>query len=183
MMKVDPAVRSDRQWWTSHSRQGISRPSVTLGWIAWLTCAADGVREAVPDGSDVVALSAELDRLRAENARLQRLLDLRPSEALPPGPEQTGIFDAAPGPVDNRSSPEKKLAFYRALFAARPDVYAVRWENRRSGKSGWTRARRSSGRSHRRYGYSVGFPGLASEEPRPLTPPVTELRSRPDRRT
>jgi superfamily II DNA or RNA helicase len=98
------------------------------------------------DGSDIAALSADLDRLRAENARLQRLLDLRPGEARPPGPEQTGIFDAPPGPVDNRSSPEKKLAFYRALFAARPDVYAVRWENRRSGKSGWMPAARGGWR-------------------------------------
>lgn len=98
------------------------------------------------DGGDVVALSAEVDRLRAENARLQRLLDLRPGEARPPGPAQTGIFDAAPGPVNNRSSPEKKLAFYRALFAARPDVYAVRWENRRSGRSGWMPAVRGGWR-------------------------------------
>ncbi len=98
------------------------------------------------DGSDIAALSAELDRLRAENARLQRLLDLRPGEARPPGPKQTGIFDAPPGPVDNRSSPEKKLAFYRALFAARPDVYAVRWENRRSGKSDWMPAARGGWR-------------------------------------
>ncbi len=110
------------------------------------------------DGSDVVALSAELDRLRAENARLQRLLDLRPSEPLPPGPEQTGIFDAVPGPVDNRSSPEKKLAFYRALFAARPDVYAVRWENRRSGKSGWMPAARGGG-AHDIRGFSPAGPG------------------------
>ncbi|HZC51127.1 MAG TPA: DEAD/DEAH box helicase family protein, partial [Mycobacterium sp.] len=98
------------------------------------------------DGSDVVALSAELDRLRAENARLQRLLDVRPGEVRPPGPVQTGIFDAAPGPVDNRSSPEKKLAFFRVLFAARSDVYAVRWENRRSGKSGWMPAVREGWR-------------------------------------
>lgn len=29
------------------------------------------------------------------------------------------------------------MAFFAALFAARRDVYAVRWENARSGKSGW----------------------------------------------
>jgi hypothetical protein len=95
---------------------------------------------------DVVALHSELSRLRAENARLQRLLGLRPGEARPPGPVQTGIFDAPPGPVDNGSSSEK-VAFYRALFAARTDVYAVRWESRRTGRSGWMPALR--GRWHK----------------------------------
>jgi hypothetical protein len=66
-------------------------------------------------------------RLRAENARLLRLLEMRPAEARPPGPAQTGIFDARPGFVDNDSTPESKVEFYRTLLAARPDVYAVRW--------------------------------------------------------
>ena len=95
---------------------------------------------------DQAALGAEVGRLRAENARLQRLLELRPGEARPPGPTQTGIFDAAPGPVDNASPAGKKIAFYRALFAARADVYAVRWENRRTGKSGWMPAVRGGWR-------------------------------------
>ena len=96
--------------------------------------------------TELAGLRALVERLRAENARLQRLLDLRPSEARPPGPVQTGIFDAPPGPVDSRSSPEKKVAFFARLFAARPDVYAVRWENRRSGKSGWMPAARGGWR-------------------------------------
>jgi len=41
-------------------------------------------------------------------------------------------------PVDNRSSPETKVALFRSLFAGRGDVYAARWENERSGKSGWS---------------------------------------------
>ena len=39
-----------------------------------------------------------------------------------------------------------KVAFFRALFAARTDVYAQRWENIRSGKSGWMPAVRGSWR-------------------------------------
>lgn len=43
----------------------------------------------------------------------------------------------APGSVDASSPPRTKVELYLALFGARRDVYAVRWENARSGKSGW----------------------------------------------
>lgn len=52
-------------------------------------------------------------------------------------PSQAAWFDKAPGPVDAQSSSQAKLAFYSVLFSARHDVYAVRWENGRTGKSGW----------------------------------------------
>jgi hypothetical protein len=47
---------------------------------------------------ELSGLRDEVARLRAENARLLRLLELTPKEARPPGPVQTGVFDAAPGP-------------------------------------------------------------------------------------
>ena len=92
-----------------------------------------------PAGLDdqLAVLRAQVARLRAENARLLRLLELTPQQARPPGPEQTAIFDGLPGPVDAGSPPAAKVAFFATLFAARPDVYAVRWENARSGRSGW----------------------------------------------
>jgi superfamily II DNA or RNA helicase len=98
------------------------------------------------DPDDRVVLRAEVDQLRAENARLQRLLDLRPGESRPPGPTQIGIFDSPPGAVHNGSSSEEKIAFFRALFAARTDVHAVRWENSRTGRSGWMPAVRGGWR-------------------------------------
>ena len=36
-----------------------------------------------------------------------------------------------------RSAPEAKLRFYASLFRCSTDVYALRWENRRDGRSGW----------------------------------------------
>lgn len=36
-------------------------------------------------------------QLRAENARLLRLLELTPRQAAPPGPVQTGLFDVLNG--------------------------------------------------------------------------------------
>jgi len=77
---------------------------------------------------------------------LLRLLELTPRQATPPGPAQTGLFEASPGSVDRLSAPAVKVEFYGALFAARRDVYAVRWENARTGKSGWVPAVRGGWR-------------------------------------
>ena len=85
----------------------------------------------------ILALERELGELRQENARLTRLLKLTKDEAEPAKGSQTAWFDQAPGSVSIESSPDAKLAFFGALFGARRDVYAVRWENTRSGKAGW----------------------------------------------
>jgi superfamily II DNA or RNA helicase len=87
--------------------------------------------------AEVASLRTLTARLQAENARLLRLLELTPKQAAPPGPVQTRFFEAPPGPVDRQSPPEAKLNFFGQLFAARTDIYAVRWENARTGKAGW----------------------------------------------
>jgi hypothetical protein len=43
------------------------------------------------------AVEAELARLRAENARLLRLLKLTPQQAVPPGPAQAAYFRGTAG--------------------------------------------------------------------------------------
>ena len=91
-------------------------------------------------------LRGEVARLRTENVRLLRLLELTPRQARPPGPTQTAIFDAAPGAVGVDSPPAAKVAFYAALFGARADVYALRWDNARTGRSGWVPAVRGGWR-------------------------------------
>lgn len=68
------------------------------------------------------AITAELARLRAENARLLRLLKLTPQQAAPPGPAQAAYFEAPPGMVHDGSPPDAKVAFYAALFAARTEL-------------------------------------------------------------
>ena len=83
------------------------------------------------------AVHEELARLRAENTRLMRLLELTPKQAAPPGPAQAGFFEAPPGPVHHDSPNDAKVAFFGALFAARTDIYATRYENLRTGKKGW----------------------------------------------
>jgi superfamily II DNA or RNA helicase len=95
---------------------------------------------------ELAGLRALAMQLRAENARLLRLLELTPKQAAPPGPVQTGFFDGQPGPVNRQSPPGTKVAFFAALFAARTDIYATRWENTRAGKAGWLPAVRGGWR-------------------------------------
>ena len=86
---------------------------------------------------------AEVGALRAENARLRGLLNLDAREddghrhAWAPT-----LFTRSPATpvVDSNASPQDKLALMRSLFGARTDVFALRWENASSGKSGWSPA-------------------------------------------
>lgn len=99
---------------------------------------------------ELADLRAKVVRLRAENERLLRMLRLTPAEATAPGPAQSGLFEQPPGPVHARSDSSSKVAFFRAMFACRRDVYATRWENNRTGRAGWVPAvpggwRRGSG--------------------------------------
>jgi superfamily II DNA or RNA helicase len=96
-------------------------------------------------------VETELVRLRAENARLLRLLKLTPQQAAPPGPAQAAYFEAPPGLVYDGSPPEAKVAFYAALFSARTDVYATRFDNPRTGKGGWVPAVRGGWRKGTRH--------------------------------
>lgn len=90
--------------------------------------------------TELAGLRRALADLRRENARLLKLLKMTEQEARPPKSTQTALFERAPGPVDAGSPPAAKVAFFAALFGARTDVYAVRWENARTGRAGWTPA-------------------------------------------
>jgi superfamily II DNA or RNA helicase len=86
---------------------------------------------------DATDLSAKIRELQAENAHLRGLLRLTPEQGKTPSPTQTAIFDQAPGSVTGASALAEKVAFYARLFQCRRDVYAVRWDNTRTGKGGW----------------------------------------------
>ena len=96
--------------------------------------------------ADPAEAAREIARLRAENARLLRLLQLTQQESAAPGPAQGGFFEAPPGAVHSGSPPDAKVAFFGALFAARTDIYAVRWDNPRTGQKGWLPAVRGGWR-------------------------------------
>lgn len=79
-------------------------------------------------------VSRELERLRAENERLRTLLKLaqRTKTILDPSkPEHPTSGAGFPASAD------EKVALVRRLFRGRDDVYALRWESTRTGKSGY----------------------------------------------
>ena len=67
------------------------------------------------------------------------------------------------GPVHAGSPAAVKVALFGALFTARTDVQAIRWENVRSGKAGWVPAVRG--------GWRKGTPH-AERDYLPLTPEI-----------
>lgn len=92
----------------------------------------------------LAAALAEIESLRSENDRLRGLLGLNEDRAPEPPVawEPTLFVPATPlrPVVDRGSSPADKIRLFRSLFAGRDDVYAVRWQNDRSHKAGWSPA-------------------------------------------
>lgn len=102
---------------------------------------------------------SELERLRAENRHLRDLLGLDHRTSTPVAPPAVRLFDeaAALPEVSAESTAQRKLELFRILFSGREDVYALRWENERTGKSGWSPAVRGGWGETRRSGRAVEY--------------------------
>jgi len=85
--------------------------------------------------SEIAQLRDRLTELEDERASL--LLRLGTLE-LPSGVASAQV--GAIGRVNASSSNAEKVALFRTLFGARSDVYAMRWENAKSGRSGYAPA-------------------------------------------
>ena len=90
--------------------------------------------------ADLVRVRERLAGLDAERSQLQRELEaLEVRLASEPAPVAKGPApDSAP--VTNNSSSREKVELFCRLFAGRPDVFPVRWESSRSGRSGYSPA-------------------------------------------
>ena len=99
------------------------------------------------------AAVAEATLLREENARLRGLLglDTRRDDGHRHGWAPT-LFSppTESAPIDGTASTDERLALLRRLFGARSDVFAIRWDNASSGKSGWSPAVRGGWSNKRR---------------------------------
>ncbi|MDA8358049.1 MAG: DEAD/DEAH box helicase family protein [Actinomycetota bacterium] len=104
------------------------------------------VERAVP-GAELERLQAALAAARAEIARLEgeneQLRSAQSAAATTPvhrSQRAPRLFPSAvevPVGVDASSPPEDKIRLFRSLFAGRTDVYAQRWENPSTKRSGW----------------------------------------------
>ena len=96
--------------------------------------------------AELAAARAEVAQLQEENRRLRA--GLAEPAATEPGRMGAHRSERAPrlfptdetpvGALDASSSPEDKVHLFRALFAGRADVYAERWENASTRRSGWS---------------------------------------------
>lgn len=95
-------------------------------------------------------MSAELEALKAENARLVALLESnriqwrstdQSETRKPQSVERSESRDERHGRSETvRLSAAEKIALFRRLFLGRSDVFPVRWESKASGKSGYAPA-------------------------------------------
>ena len=102
-------------------------------------------------------LERRLSAALAENKRLRNLLKV--TDGVEPPSAQPVLVVPDPGLVTNDSPNPVKLALFANRFAARRDVYAYYWENKRHGTHGWSPAAQDQ----------YGKRSLWERKPRPLT--------------
>lgn len=82
-------------------------------------------------------LEAELILLRTENAALKVLLATH-GIALPQQEHAAVAVGSTLRPIASLLSPEAKIKLFRRLFHGRDDVYPIRWESQKTGKTGYS---------------------------------------------
>ncbi len=89
-----------------------------------------------PDNADEVSqIRSRLQELESERLRLERRLhELERSQTEP------AAVALPTAPTTNASPASDKVALFRRLFAGRTDVFPVRWENHKTGRSGYAPA-------------------------------------------
>jgi superfamily II DNA or RNA helicase len=82
-------------------------------------------------------IEAELIQLRAENSMLKGLL-AKHGIAIPQQVVVPESADPAVRSIAKQLSPDAKIKLFRRLFQGRNDVYPVRWESQKTGKTGYS---------------------------------------------
>lgn len=81
--------------------------------------------------------SAKLDNLRAENARLIALLEAHGIVWKKPA-DPVRVQPSSKESEPSNLSTDEKVALFMRLFRGRADVYPMRWESKKTGKSGYS---------------------------------------------
>lgn len=109
----------------SIARPGLSQPHTRI--------ANDYPMAKITNDAEAPSIQRRLDELAVQRvaleAKLAVLLQAPRSEVQPNPPA-----------VVERASPKEKVELFRRLFAGRPDVFALRWENIKAGRSGYAPA-------------------------------------------
>ena len=93
------------------------------------------------DASDNIArIRGRLAALNDERMELERELEAFEQQLISDSQAEAGKPAFADAPVTNNSPSMEKVELFRRLFAGRPDVFPVRWENRKDGRAGYSPA-------------------------------------------
>lgn len=98
----------------------------------WVATLVDVSEEIARIRQRLAGLDTERVGLERELETLERML--ASSSHSSEGPSFIGA------PVTNNSPSAEKIELFRRLFAGRPDVFPVRWDNRKTGRSGYSPA-------------------------------------------
>jgi hypothetical protein len=96
-----------------------------------------------PTEAEIAAVQrqlAELDELRLRLEKRLQALTLKSENAATYAIKPAAKSDAPPAPVANSSPSMEKVALFRRLFGGRTDVFPARWENPKTGRSGYAPA-------------------------------------------
>lgn len=86
-------------------------------------------------------IQTRLAALGAEQAELEATLrKLERQQALSSSNDRHQVLGANEPAVTASSSPAEKVALFRRLFAGRTDIFPARWDNRKTGRSGYSPA-------------------------------------------
>lgn len=93
------------------------------------------------DEAEIIRIRARLASLEAERAELEvSLAEIEGRKAEPQAISACTISVANTSAVTAASPTAEKVALFRRLFAGRSDVFPLRWENQKTGKSGYAPA-------------------------------------------
>jgi hypothetical protein len=95
----------------------------------------DIIAEIAHQEQRIAKLRSEVDACEARLSNLREELVLLPPEEARTSPPATPA-PQVPAPTSNA----EKIALFRSLFRGREDVFALRWENPKIGKSGYSPA-------------------------------------------
>lgn len=95
--------------------------------------------DATDTPEEIIRIRQRLADLDAERAMLAHELETLQQKPAP-DPHAAGRVAFSDAPVTNNSSSTEKIELFRRLFAGRPDVFPARWENLKTGRSGYSPA-------------------------------------------
>lgn len=100
--------------------------------------ATTGTAPCAKAGDRLSELLTRLKSLDDERAAIVAEIEALRTKTIEDAPPSPAVLYQPSGAVHGRSPIQAKIALFRRLFRGRSDVFPVRWENTKSGRSGYS---------------------------------------------